>query len=92
MLDEFLVQWREHTNNYASSPDEIVDYLYEAIQEHKRFGRSDNPVYLSTVHAAKGLEFDHVFILGNWTEQRTVEKQEEERRPYYVGMTRARKL
>ena len=91
MLDEFLVQWKEETNNYASPPDALVEYLYESVQEYKRFGRSDNSVYLSTVYAAKGLEFDNVFILGNWTERRTVEKQEEERRPYYVGMTRARK-
>ncbi len=91
MLDEFLVQWGEDTNNYATTPEEAVDFLYEAIQEYRRFGGSDHSVYLSTVYAAKGLEFDHVFILGNWTRQRTVEKQEEERRPYYVGMTRARK-
>ena len=91
MLDEFLVQWKEETNNYASPLDVLVEYLYESVQEYKRFGRSDNLVYLFTVYAAKGLEFDHVFILGNWTEWWTVEKQEEERRPYYVGMTRARK-
>ena len=91
MLDEFLVQWGEETNNYASAPEEAVDFLYEAIQEYRRFGGSDHSIYLSTVYAAKGLEFDHVFILGNWIGQHTVEKQEEERRPYYVGMTRARK-
>ena len=91
MLDEFLIQWREETNNYATTPKEAVDFLYEAIHEYGRFGGSEHSVYLSTVYAAKGLEFDHVFILGNWIGPRTTEKQEEERRPYYVGMTRARK-
>jgi ATP-dependent DNA helicase RecQ len=91
ILDTILVQWKEVTGNYARIPDEAVEFLYESIQEYRRDGRAENSVYLSTVYAAKGLEFDHVSILGNWTRQRTVEKQEEERRPYYVGMTRARK-
>jgi ATP-dependent DNA helicase RecQ len=91
LLNEFLIQWREETNNYATTPGEAVDFLYEATQEYRHFRGADHCVYLSTVYAAKGLEFDHVFILGKWTEQHSVEKQEEERRPYYVGMTRARK-
>ena len=91
LLDTFLVQLGEQTNNYETTPNDAVDFLYEAIQEYRRAGQIEETVYLSTVHAAKGLEFDRVFILGDWKEQRTVEKQEEERRPYYVGMTRARK-
>src|SRR3546814_11534280 len=53
-----------------------------------------------TVHAAKGLEFDTVFLPG-WEEglfpnQRALDETgrrglEEERRPAYVGLTRARK-
>ena len=91
MLDTFLVEWREATGDNASIQDEAIDFLYEASQEYRRSGQAENKVYLSTVYAAKGLEFDHVSILGNWTKQGTVEKQEEERRVYYVGMTRARK-
>jgi DNA helicase-2/ATP-dependent DNA helicase PcrA len=54
-----------------------------------------------TVHAAKGLEFDHVFIVGLeqglFPHERmdedgmTKEKEEEERRLFYVAITRARK-
>ena len=57
-------------------------------------------VRLMTVHAAKGLEFEHVFIVGleqdlfphrpmddDWSEN----KQEEERRLFYVALTRAKK-
>ena len=57
-------------------------------------------VSLMTLHAAKGLEFDYVFLLG-WEEgvfpnQRAVdegglEALEEERRLAYVGVTRAKK-
>ena len=49
-----------------------------------------NGVFLSTVHSVKGLEFDHVFILAdNWGEKQG-EEMEEERRLYYVAMSRAR--
>ncbi len=53
---------------------------------------------LMTVHAAKGLEFDHVFVAGleegTFPSQRTAddpEGLEEERRLMYVAMTRARR-
>lgn len=50
-------------------------------------------VKLMTMHASKGLEFDTVFMVG--CEQRTLimdpMEKEEERRLFYVGMTRAKK-
>ncbi len=58
-------------------------------------------VKLMTVHASKGLEFDYVFITGleqdlfphsrMQNEHMTPEQSEEERRLFYVALTRARK-
>ncbi len=62
--------------------------------------RDDRPaVRLMTVHAAKGLEFDYVFVTGmeqglfphaGYDQKKGKEEQEEERRLFYVAVTRAR--
>jgi len=63
-------------------------------------GEADDKVSIMTLHSAKGLEFDTVFLPG-WEEglfphQRALDEQgraglEEERRLGHVGLTRARK-
>lgn len=61
-------------------------------------GSDSGRVVLMTLHGAKGLEFDHVFIVG--LEEKLIphsravdnpDDVEEERRLLYVGMTRARR-
>ena len=62
----------------------------------------ENPVILSTIHSAKGLEFDTVYIVDVYdgclphscreeaSEQERIDTYEEERRLFYVGITRAK--
>jgi ATP-dependent DNA helicase RecQ len=59
-------------------------YEYGIESRNSQAGRLN----LSTVHGAKGREFKHVLILdgGDWR----VDAKGEERRLYYVGMTRAK--
>jgi len=60
-------------------------------------GREASGVMLSTMHSAKGLEFDSVFIAGAvegyipHEKSKTEPELEEERRLLYVGLTRARR-
>jgi ATP-dependent DNA helicase RecQ len=61
-----------------------LDFLVEFGAEARR--APAGKLVLTTVHGAKGREFDHVVILdsGDW------QPGDEERRLYYVGMTRAK--
>jgi ATP-dependent DNA helicase RecQ len=64
----------------------MIDWLYDYAREMRQQPRQG--LFLGTVHSAKGLEFRHVALLdGDWGTQR--DQLEEERRLYYVGMTRA---
>ena len=65
------------------------------LESAQRAGQE--PVSLMTVHASKGLEFDHVFVIGveedlipHYYCTETQAEIEEERRLLYVAMTRAR--
>ena len=57
--------------------------------------RPDCPFVLSTIHASKGLEYDHVILIdavdGILPSSDESEELEEERRLFYVGATRSKK-
>jgi len=77
----------------------LVDYLQQIalFSDADAYDRSGERVALMTLHAAKGLEFEHVFIIalehGILPHERSNgahEDLEEERRLFFVGMTRAK--
>ena len=77
----------------------LQDFLEEAaLMSSVDSQSSDQKVTLMTLHAAKGLEFPVVFIVGleegilphSRVFEAGLEDLEEERRLFYVGMTRAR--
>ena len=82
--------------------DSIFDFLEEVslLTDNLDDNKSQDKISLMTLHSAKGLEFDYVFLPG-WEEgifpnQRNIDENgskglEEERRLGYVGITRARK-
>lgn len=67
-------------------PAALIDWLYDYAGEMRE--QAQQGLHLGTVHSAKGLEFRHVVVLdGGWSTSPTT--LEEERRLYYVAMTRA---
>lgn len=75
---------------------EFLENIALTERESRRAGEYKSAVTLMTLHAAKGLEFKNVFLVGMeeglFPHSRALmdsEQMEEERRLAYVGMTRA---
>jgi len=83
----------------ANKHDNLSDFLTEvALMQEERNADNAKKLNLMTLHSAKGLEFDAVFISGveenlmpHSRSAYSLEELEEERRLCYVGMTRAKK-
>ena len=78
----------------------LTDFLSEvslATDQDNTDGEDADQVPLMTVHASKGLEFNHVFVVGleedlfpSAMSKGSEQEVEEERRLFYVAITRAR--
>lgn len=100
IISELLSSVKEYEMNHQLNLEEWLERISLA-QEYDNDGNdSDDKVSLMTLHAAKGLEFDYVFITALedfvFPSPRAISSFnedgfEEERRLFYVGITRARK-
>src|ERR1035441_2420955 len=101
-LDELLAAAREHeraTSFGGEGDDPSVAGFLDAVTLRADADEADEKkgILLITLHAAKGLEFDEVFLAGfeegslpHASSRDDDEQFEEERRLAYVGMTRAK--
>jgi DNA helicase-2/ATP-dependent DNA helicase PcrA len=90
----------ELDNGELETANELGEFLERVslYQDSEQLNKGRDAVTLMTLHGAKGLEFDTVFLVGMeegiFPHSRSLTDQdqlEEERRLCYVGMTRARK-
>ncbi|HEB7534571.1 TPA: UvrD-helicase domain-containing protein [Campylobacter coli] len=90
-IDEFYASIKEKIKEEPQTT--LEDILSEISLLSDQDGIEGECVYLMSVHASKGLEFDHVFIVGLEEGFFPLSESdiEEERRLAYVAITRAKK-
>ncbi|MFO7749271.1 MAG: ATP-dependent helicase, partial [Desulfobacteraceae bacterium] len=88
LVEQLLEAWCRINPDMAISAARAKQFALETLLEERREHKTGSGVFLGTVHSVKGMEFSAIFILdGGWQHQ----QMEEERRLFYVGMTRAEK-
>ncbi len=94
---------KDITRKYSSLQDFLADFAIDPLEKGSRGGENllaeeEKPVCLSTIHSAKGLEWECVYLIGLVEGVLPVsfslddeEGIEEEHRLFYVALTRAKK-
>lgn len=83
VLQHFFADFEEtHSSLYRS---DLQEYIFESNIEDF-IAADDNSIFVSTIHKAKGREFDTVYLLSPVPDGRDVSDM----RSYYVGLTRAK--
>ena len=91
LIETIIIDWQDQFDDTPLATTHFLKQLNDYLLEQKRQTRYGQGILLSTVHGVKGEEFRHVILLdGNW-QFNSADKNyiEEERRLYYVAMTRA---
>ncbi len=98
-----ILEILEEIGSYCVNIKEFIEKIENLQTVIKNASENvDANITLTTIHSAKGLEYDHVFMIDNIegefpSERRNMSLEdyelliEEERRIFYVGMTRAKK-
>lgn len=96
-LDFFVTSRQEEGNENVSISDYLSEVALISDQDTDK-GETDDRITLMTVHSAKGLEFQTVFVVGleenlfpSQMGSGSVREMEEERRLFYVAITRAKR-
>jgi DNA helicase-2/ATP-dependent DNA helicase PcrA len=103
-VDELISKAAAYEENEEVEMPSLSGFLEEValVADIDRIGEDNEKVLLMTLHSAKGLEFEHVYMAGMeegvfpgfmtlQSEDSDPEGIEEERRLAYVGITRAKK-
>jgi DNA helicase-2/ATP-dependent DNA helicase PcrA len=98
-----ILEILEEIGSYCSNVKEFIEKIENLQNVIKNAAENINSnVTLTTIHSAKGLEYDYVYLIDNIegefpSDNRNMSNEEyekvleEERRIFYVGMTRAKK-
>lgn len=99
-VQELLNAIKEFTDDQERTDKSLAAFLQEVtlLTDEDRSDKDEESITLMTIHMAKGLEFNYVFIVGMEEElfpsQMMLSSRadlEEERRLFYVAITRAKK-
>lgn len=98
-----ILEILEEIGSYCKNVKEFIDKIKNLQNVIKTASENKNAnITLTTIHSAKGLEYDYVYMIDNIEGEFPSEKRnmsdekyekiiEEERRVFYVGMTRTKK-
>lgn len=99
-LEEILHEIEESAKQYKDIESWFthIEEYGEALRQQSEWKKEQtDAVSFMTMHGAKGLEFQMVFVIGSnegitpYKKAETMDELEEERRLFYVAMTRAKK-